>query len=400
MNAQFILNCLYSVANAPFALYDAAHTPHYFMPDTLLFRNLASLVPASLWQTESNAAIVSVAEFLNFGMIRLSEDQIVVFGPFTEIPCERTEAKHLLARLGDKETDFLTVINFFSMHAAGSVPQMGSLLDLVNHIFHGEQPSVLDQLRGTPATSTTPAAPQAEESSHNTEYYETRLYSYIEQGQPEMLENFRIKGQFAGMPGNVANDYMRKYKNLLISSVTLASRAAVRGGLDYDTAMYMADTYMRTVERTFDLNSLGQLNTTMLIRYAQMVQKCRLGNSDCKLVFDVDNYILRHINTRITGDMIASHLKMNRSYLCRRFKSETGVSVGDHIQIIKIEESKRLLSTNEYSILDIALMMDYASQSSFHRAFKSYTGVTPKAWQDSLLHSKNDDSHPDLQRAD
>lgn len=98
--------------------------------------------------------------------------------------------------------------------------------------------------------------------------------------------------------------------------------------------------------------------------------------------------------------MIASHLKLNRSYLCRRFKSETGVSVGDHIQIIKIEESKRLLSTNEYSILDIALMMDYASQSSFHRAFKSYTGVTPKAWQDSLLHSKNDDSHPDLQRAD
>lgn len=393
MNVQFILNCLYSVANAPFVLYDGSHTPIYFMPDTPLFRSLASLVPTSLFQVESTAAIVSAAEFLNFGMVRLSNHQTVIFGPFTEIPCERNEANHLLARLGDKETDFLSVINFFSMHTAGSLPQMGSLLDLVNHMFHGEQLSVLDQLRGTPVASAAPATPQAEDSSHNTEYYETRLYSYIERGQPEMLEQFRETGQFAGMPGNVANDYMRKYKNLLISSVTLASRAAVRGGLDYDTAMYMADTYMRAVERTFDLNSLGQLNSTMLIRYAQMVQKCRLGNSACKLVFEVDNYILRHINMRITGDLIASSLKTNRSYLCRRFKSETGVSIGDHIQIVKIEEAKRLLSTKEYSILDIALMMDYASQSSFHRAFKSYTGVTPKTWQDSLTHSKDGGSH-------
>jgi len=384
MNVSFILDSLYSIANAPFVIYDASRAPFRFMPDTPLFRELASMVPAILLNTESNVAIASASEFLNFGIVKIPENCFVIFGPFPEMPCERKEAQHILARLGDKSTDFLAVINFFSMHSTGSFPQIASLLDLVNHLFNGDQPSVLVQIRGIPSEYQENEEPHFEELTHNTEYYENKLYSYIECGQPELLVQFRGTGFITGTPGNVANDYMRKYKNLMLSSVTLASRAAVRGGLDYDTAMYMADTYMRAIERTFDLDSLGKLNSTMLHRYAQMVQKCHLGNSESKLVLDVDNYIIRHINSRVTGNMIACHFGMNRSYLCQRFKRETGVTIGDHIKTIKIGEAKRLLLTKEYSILDIAIMLDYASQSSFHRAFKAHTGSTPKTWQDTI----------------
>lgn len=60
-------------------------------------------------------------------------------------------------------------------------------------------------------------------------------------------------------------------------------------------------------------------------------------------MIDVVNYIRHHISEPITVEKMAKALFMNRPYLSRKFKEETGESLTDFILYEKTEEAKRLL---------------------------------------------------------
>ncbi|WIV12390.1 helix-turn-helix transcriptional regulator [Proteiniborus sp. MB09-C3] len=47
-----------------------------------------------------------------------------------------------------------------------------------------------------------------------------------------------------------------------------------------------------------------------------------------------------------------------------------------------IEKSKYLLCNSDKSILDIAILMGFNSQSYFTTQFKKYTGLSPKEFRD------------------
>ncbi len=383
MNSYFILFKIYSITYAPLTLYDKDKKVLYQLPENDLFPRLASLVPESLLNTEKDADFALVIELLHFGVVKLDEGRTLVLGPFSDIPCERNEAQRILAFLKDKDTPFLDVIDFFRDHGNYSLLQMLSMIDLLNNIYNGNEDSIIDAFR-KPEKALEKPEYYPQKVSHNTEYYERVLFSYIEDGQPEMLTKFFASGIFEGNVGNVANEVFRKYKNLILSATVLASRAAVRGGLRYETAMHMADTYMQAIERSTDLMSLGNLNNLMMLKFAQMVKSVRMGSNNSKFIIEINNYIARNIYGDLKVDTIAKELNINRSYLSQRFKKETGTSLSQHISGIKIEEAKRLLKSKEYSILDVAVMLDYSSQSSFHRVFCSIMGMTPKQWQDKI----------------
>lgn len=49
--------------------------------------------------------------------------------------------------------------------------------------------------------------------------------------------------------------------------------------------------------------------------------------------------------------------------------------------MIRVEESKRLLSNTDYSLIDIAIAAGFENQSYFSRIFKKYTGLTPRQFR-------------------
>ena len=49
--------------------------------------------------------------------------------------------------------------------------------------------------------------------------------------------------------------------------------------------------------------------------------------------------------------------------------------------MVRVEESKRLLSNTEYSIIDIAVACGFDDQSYFSKVFKKYTGMSPKQYR-------------------
>jgi AraC-like DNA-binding protein len=63
---------------------------------------------------------------------------------------------------------------------------------------------------------------------------------------------------------------------------------------------------------------------------------------------------------------------------------EQGLRFSEIVQVQRIEAAKRALKDTDAALSDIALKLGYSDQSSFGRAFKRWTGVTPQAFRERL----------------
>ena len=75
---------------------------------------------------------------------------------------------------------------------------------------------------------------------------------------------------------------------------------------------------------------------------------------------------------------------ISENYLSRLVKQSTGRSVGAWIDIVRIQRAKRLLSSTNLSIIDIAASVGVEDQSYFSRLFKKETGITPSAFRKKM----------------
>ena len=101
-----------------------------------------------------------------------------------------------------------------------------------------------------------------------------------------------------------------------------------------------------------------------------------------KLMIDVVNYIRHHISEPITVEKMAEALFMSRPYLSRKFKEETGESLTDFILYEKTEEAKRLLRYSDKPITAISSYLGFSSPSHFSRVFKARVCITPGEYRE------------------
>ncbi|NDV57045.1 AraC family transcriptional regulator [Bacteroides sp. 519] len=78
----------------------------------------------------------------------------------------------------------------------------------------------------------------------------------------------------------------------------------------------------------------------------------------------------------------AERLCITPRYLSRIIHSVSGHFASNHIDLFVIAESKQLLRSKKYTILQVSEMLNFTSQSLFGRYFKKFTGYSPKQYQD------------------
>jgi YesN/AraC family two-component response regulator len=139
-----------------------------------------------------------------------------------------------------------------------------------------------------------------------------------------------------GRAGNMATDVLRQQKNLLICTATLVTRAAIRGGLDRQTAFAFSDMYIQKAELMADILALTRLNAQMVLDFTERVAAEKCGIHHSVLVQKVRNYVLTHIDKPITTEALARECGMNRTYLCKVFTEETGLTIGGYVTRTKI----------------------------------------------------------------
>ncbi|MFD1020011.1 AraC family transcriptional regulator [Thalassobacillus hwangdonensis] len=179
----------------------------------------------------------------------------------------------------------------------------------------------------------------------------------------------------------LATTPLRSLKNSLICSCTLFTRAAIRGGVDPETAFNLSDTYILEIERLISIEELSQLEFTMLEHFIQLVDDAE-SNPYSPVTNKAVSYIHDHILDDLKLEVIAKECFVSPSYLSHLFKKETGKSIIHFVNEKRVEESKYFLLHTSTSISDIAALFKFCNQSYYTAVFKKHVGITPKQYRE------------------
>ena len=102
--------------------------------------------------------------------------------------------------------------------------------------------------------------------------------------------------------------------------------------------------------------------------------------------------MIHYIHTNYTDDIMlndmADQFNISPKYCGILFKQLSGQNFKDYLNRYRIENAKELLQQKPgIKIAEVSLMVGFNSANSFIRVFGKYTGVTPKAYMESLKSS-------------
>ena len=79
-------------------------------------------------------------------------------------------------------------------------------------------------------------------------------------------------------------------------------------------------------------------------------------------------------------DHVSRHLRTTKRTLCRRLSAE-GTTFKILSEEVHFDVARHLLANTGMTITDISLALSYSEASAFTRAFRKWSGVTPRAWR-------------------
>lgn len=85
--------------------------------------------------------------------------------------------------------------------------------------------------------------------------------------------------------------------------------------------------------------------------------------------------------TQMSLEELAQEAGVHPAHLARVFRRHAGCSVGQYLRRIRLERAAVLLRASERSISAIAMDCGFYDQSHFTRAFKRWSGMTPRRFR-------------------
>lgn len=204
-------------------------------------------------------------------------------------------------------------------------------------------------------------------------------HSLLKEGYPKTVEKEAVKLLHdLSAQGQMDQNILRNFYQDFIQMLHSALEEEGRNLRDFFRTAEEMEYYrngMKSVKEMQDLISFVSSNYTT-----------RTAVEDSKAIIQqVLDYIAGHLEDEIRRDEIAEHVHLNRDYLSRMFRRETGISLKEYITEQKMEAAKSLLRTTNLPVSYIAAKMGYCNSSHFSYTYKKVMGNTP-------LEERQDDS--------
>lgn len=99
-----------------------------------------------------------------------------------------------------------------------------------------------------------------------------------------------------------------------------------------------------------------------------------------KNIKKITDYINENITGAINLDSIARYLYLDKSYICRLFKRETGITINSYVNMRRVTLAKQMMSGGA-APRDTYMRCGYNDYSTFYRAFRRYAGMGPEEFR-------------------
>lgn len=165
-----------------------------------------------------------------------------------------------------------------------------------------------------------------------------------------------------------------------IELCSLLSRATIEGGAPTDHILKINNSFIKMLQSIESIDELcSKLQETIDTFMEDMFHHIPSKNSE--LIKKAIRYISKNYANHITLEETANYVHLNPAYFSTIFKQSCGSSFKEYLNLVRIEESKHLLSNTDYSIVEIATATGFEDQSYFSKVFKKYTGITPRQYR-------------------
>ena len=185
--------------------------------------------------------------------------------------------------------------------------------------------------------------------------------------------------------GILSDDKLRNMKYHFVISTALVARQCIEGGLSLSEAYSMSDYYINSADKASSIMKISELHDEMAIAYATRMRKLPKEYIYSRPVSEAIEYILEHLDTRITISDLCEQTGLSASYLSRIFKKETGMNFSAYVMMRRIHESSYFVRHTQYSLSEIALLYGFSSQSHFITAFRQVMEMTPMEFRRRYL---------------
>lgn len=326
-----------------------------------------------------------------FGCLHLHDfdNGFLILGPVSSIPYSDHVLRSMYADYVIPVEQRTAFQNFFQ--PCPQIPLTSLFLKLIcfNYSLNHEVISISDIVGVSPvpdaAAQTMDTLYETKENRfHNQSIEIESIYlNFIRSGNPKGISSLAIN-ESAMHTGILASNNIRQLKNIIIVTTTLATRAAIDGGLDIDAAFHLSDYYIQSAEMTNDIHVLYHLLGQINYDFAEKVAEYKVPATSDDLLQKALHYVLQHTNCRITVTDVAEYVGFSRSYFSSYFKENLGFSIGAFILRCKLEEGKQLLRYTDKSLSIISNYLCFSSQSHFQTAFRKEYGMTPLQYRKNM----------------
>lgn len=213
--------------------------------------------------------------------------------------------------------------------------------------------------------------------------FENQFVQFVKNGDVEAMKE-AMGGDVPDISdiGEIASTSAKQMEYLLVTVLTLITRAAVEGGMNPEEAYALGDVYLREIERcSNDVNALTLLGIKAQIEFTEKVRNAKKRRNDNIYIKKCKDFIVKNLRKDIHVGDIAPELGVSRAYLSHKFTEVEGITIQQYILKERCEHAANLLKYSDYPISVIAEYMRFSSQSHFGSNFKKIYGMTPKEYR-------------------
>lgn len=242
-----------------------------------------------------------------------------------------------------------------------------------------------DRIHIVPTDASEPEFAQREAGVTHTPYQaETAFFSCIRRGDVHLLAE-KMQQYFAAgiVVGKLSDSPLRQMQYWAVSSITLAIRAAIEGGLEEMYAYNLSDRYIRRIDKMQSPDEILQFLLEKAQVLTAQVFEVRGRLQFSPYIRRCMALVERHLHEKLSVSFLAREIGITPDYLSAVFKKETGEALSHYILKRKLEEACRLLE-NGCDTDFVAYTLAFCSESYFIACFKRIYGVTPRAFTQGI----------------